>query len=131
MPISIMENAGRSLLEIEATGRLTRADYESFVPRTERLIAERGKIRVLFDMHDFHGWDMGALWEDLKFDLKHFNDVERVAMLGETRWQKWMAAFCKPFTSATIRYFDHATEADAAREWIRSDGSAARATSRD
>jgi len=27
-----------------------------------------------------------------------------------------MATFCKPFTAATVRYFDH-TEAAAARMW--------------
>ena len=31
-----------------------------------------------------------------------------------------MAVFCKPFTSAQIRYFDR-TEAQAARAWIESD----------
>jgi hypothetical protein len=28
-----------------------------------------------------------------------------------------MATFCKPFTKATIRYFDH-VEADQARTWL-------------
>jgi hypothetical protein len=28
-----------------------------------------------------------------------------------------MAAFCKPFTKATIRYFDHAAAAEA-RKWL-------------
>ena len=42
-------------------------------------------------MKDFHGWDAGALWEDIKFDLKHFSDIERVAMVGEKKWQKGMS----------------------------------------
>ena len=57
------------------------------------------------------------LWEDIKFDLKHFNHIERLAMLGESKWEKGMAAFCKPFTTAKIRYFD-SKDAAAAREWI-------------
>ncbi len=32
---------------------------------TERLIGEHGKIRILLEMHDFHGWEAGALWEDV------------------------------------------------------------------
>ena len=74
-------------------------------------------MRVLFDMADFHGWDAGALWEDTLFGVPHFSDIERFAMIGETKWQKGMATFCKPFTKATIRYFDHAAAAEA-REWI-------------
>ena len=38
-------------------------------------------------------------------------------MVGEAKWQQGMAAFCKPFTKATIRYFDHAHAADA-RKWL-------------
>ena len=71
----------------------------------------------MFDTQDFHGWSFGALWEDIKFDLKHFRDIDRLAMVGDRTWQKWMATFCRPFTSATIRYFDHDEITDA-REWL-------------
>jgi hypothetical protein len=81
--------------------------YETLVPLVEEQIEAHGRIRVVVELHDFHGWTMGALWEDFKFDLRHFDDVERVALVGESRWQKGMAAFCKPFTRAWIRYFDH------------------------
>ena len=57
------------------------------------------------------------LWEDIKFDLKHFADIERLAIVGEKRWEQGMAAFCRPFTSAKIRYFDH-SRIEEAREWI-------------
>ena len=56
-------------------------------------------------MRDFHGWDAGALWEDIKWDAKHFNDIERLAIVGEKTWHKLMAGFCKPFTTARVRYF--------------------------
>jgi len=68
-------------------------------------------------MTGFHGWEAGALWDDIKFDVKHFADIERLAMIGEKKWQHGMATFCKPFTKANIRYFDHAKAADA-RLWL-------------
>ena len=95
----------------------TVADYEHFVPEFERLVGQHGKLRVLFDMTDFHGWDVGALWEDTKFAIKHFADIARIAMVGETKWQHGMATFCKPFTKATIQYFDHAQSTEA-RAWL-------------
>ncbi len=108
--------AGR-YLEVRATGKIEKADYETFVPEVERLIAAHGKLRILFDMRDFHGWTVAAAWEDLKFDLKHFNHIERLAVIGETKWQQWMTAFCRPFTTASIRYFPHAQSAEAAK-WV-------------
>jgi hypothetical protein len=47
-------------------------DYEHFVPEFERLVRQHGKLRVLFDMTGFHGWEAGALGEDIRFDSKHF-----------------------------------------------------------
>ena len=83
----------------------------------ERLVRQHGKLRVLFDMTGFNGWEAGALWEDTKFAANHFADIERIAMVGETTWQHGMAMFCKPFTRATVRYFDHARAAEA-RTWL-------------
>jgi hypothetical protein len=40
-------------------------------------------------------------------------------MVGEKKWQHGMAIFCKPFTTATIRYFDH-TAIEQARAWLTS-----------
>ncbi len=105
-------NEGRQMA-IEVSGKLEHADYERFVPEADRLIQKHGKVSVLFTMHDFHGWSLRALWDDLKFDARHFRDFERIAVVGETRWQEWMADFCKPFTTGEVRYFDAGKESDA------------------
>jgi hypothetical protein len=117
MSVELHEEAGGKILMVGLSGKLTREDYEKLGPEFERLVKQHGKLRVLVKMHDFHGWELGALWEDLKFDWKHFSDIERLAFIGETRWEQGMASFCKPFTSARIRYFDH-TRANEARQWI-------------
>src|SRR6202142_246567 len=78
MPIQLKEENGRNTLVIHISGKLVKPDYEHFVPEFERLLRQHGKLRVLFDMTGFHGWDAGALWEDIKFDVKHFADIERL-----------------------------------------------------
>src|ERR1043166_215829 len=106
MAISFEEKAGGKVLEVHVNGTLAKTDYKQFVPEVDRLVEQHGKIRVLLDMTDFHGWSAGGLWEDIKFDLKHFSDIERVAMVGEKKWHKGMSKVCRPFTTAKIRYFD-------------------------
>jgi hypothetical protein len=117
MAIEFREEDGGQMLTVRLSDKLHKSDYEHFVPEVERLIRQHGKLRILMDMHDFHGWDAGALWEDIKFDVKHFKDIERLAMIGDKRWEQAMAAFCKPFTTAKIRYFDR-DQADEARLWL-------------
>ena len=104
-------------IEVRATGKLTKEFYKNFASTLDRLVQERGKVRILFEMRDFHGWTAGAMWEDVKVAFKHWNDIERLALVGETKWEKGMAVFCKPFTAAKIKYFDH-TDIDAARAWV-------------
>ena len=118
MPITVQEDGDGQTLVVQVHGKLETSDYERFVPEFERLAARQRTVRVLFEMSDFHGWTAGALWEDTKFALHHFRDIDRLAMVGEKTWQQGMATFCKPFTTATIRYFEHAAAA-AARDWLR------------
>ena len=120
MPVELKEEAGGKLLTIHVSGKLTKENFEHFMPPVERLIKGHGKLRVLFDMEDFHGWTCGALWEDIKFDVKHFRDIERLAMVGDKKWEQWMATFCRPFTRAEIRYYDRG-QVDEARAWIEVD----------
>jgi hypothetical protein len=117
--VTLKETNGSKVLEVGLTGMLAKEDYEQFGPAVERLVKAHGKIRMLVEMHDFHGWSAGALWQDIKFDAKHFKDIERLAIVGEAKWQHGMAVFCTPFTTAKVRYFDRGS-LDQARAWLTS-----------
>jgi hypothetical protein len=120
MSVNLHEEANGKILVIELTAKLTKEDYEHFIPKVEDLIKQHGKLRIMVQMHDFHGWTAGALWQDMKFDMKHFRDIERLALVGEKAWEHGMAVFCNPFVSATVRYFDR-SEAEQANVWIHAD----------
>ncbi len=117
MSVELIEDHDGKVLTVRATGKLATEDYDHFLPEIERLIKQHGKLRVLFDMHNFHGWNLGAAWADLKFDIKHYNDIERLAVVGERDWEKWMTTFCRPFTTAKIKYFDH-SDREQACAWV-------------
>ncbi len=117
MPIELNEEDGGKVLTVHVSGKMVKADYEVFVPEFDRLVAQHRKLRVLFDMTGLLGWDAGALWADTKFAIKHYSDIERIAMVGEKKWQHGMATFCKPFTKAKVAYFD-CIDAEKAREWL-------------
>lgn len=115
--LPIEERSRGKILEIRVQGKLEKEDYKAFEPEVERLLKQHGKIRILFVMDHFEGWTAGALWEDIGFDFKHFNDIEKLVLVGDKQWEKGMAVFCKPFTTAEVRYFDRG-ELDQARDWI-------------
>jgi hypothetical protein len=117
MSIQVNEENGGNVLVLHVSGKLVAEDYEQFVPEFERLARQHGKIRLLFDVTDFPGWNAGALWEDTRFANDQFFDIAKLAMVGERTCQRGMAMFCRPFTRATIRYFDQA-DARMARPWL-------------
>lgn len=119
MAVTVKEKNNGKVLEVGVHDKLTSDDYKRFIPEFDRLVKQHGKLRVLFEMTDFHGWDAGALWQDMKFETTHFRDIERLAIVGDKKWEKGMSEFCKPFTSAKIQYFDQ-SQLDQARQWIES-----------
>jgi hypothetical protein len=117
MAIKLSEKNDGKILEVQVSGKLAHADYQQFGPEFDRLVKKHGKLRILFEMVDFHGWEAAALWDDVKLDMKHFSHIERLAIAGETKWEKGMSIFCRPFTTAKIRYFDR-TDIAEARIWL-------------
>ena len=105
------------LLGFRLSGQLHNEDYRAFVPVLEAAIAKSGKIRLLAQFEHFHGWDVHALWDDTKFSAKHCADVEKLAIVGDRVWEKWMAVVCKLFTLAKVEYFD-AKDIDRAWAWV-------------
>ncbi|MCB1277773.1 STAS/SEC14 domain-containing protein [Prosthecobacter sp.] len=115
--ITRLERSCGRVLGFTLSGKLHDADYHHFGPAVDAAVAAHGKIRMLAHFVDFHGWDMHALWDDTKFAVTHFTKVERIAIVGDRDWEKWMAMVCKPFTLADLRYFD-TTQLEEAWAWI-------------
>ncbi|MBY0524304.1 MAG: STAS/SEC14 domain-containing protein [Gemmataceae bacterium] len=113
----LSESAGK-VLGFKLSGKLHDEDYKHFVPAVDAAVAQHGKTRILAQFHDFHGWDMHALWDDIKFSTTHCTKIERLALVGETTWEKWMAKVCKPFTMAKVQYFSE-DKIDDAWKWIK------------
>ena len=116
--IETIETGSPKVVGLKLCGKLHDGDYRQFVPAMETILTAAGKVRLFIQFDDFHGWDLHAAWDDLKFGLKHYSDFERIAMVGDRKWEKWMASFCKPFTTAKVKYFDR-SDVDAAWKWLQ------------
>ena len=115
--IQTLSRTKDKVLGFKLSGKLHDEDYKQFVPVVETAVKKYGKVRLLAQFEDFHGWDMHALWDDIKFATQQCTHVERIALVGEKTWENWMAKVCKPFTMAQVRYFDRG-EIDAAWSWL-------------
>lgn len=115
--IQITSNDNSNIVYTSSSGTLEKSDYEKLLPLVEDKIHQFGKIRLYFEMHNFKGWKPDALLKDLQFDFRHARDFEKVAMVGEKKWQEWMTELMKPFTPAGVRFFTF-DDREQAKAWV-------------
>jgi hypothetical protein len=117
--IEILERGSGKVFGMKVSGKILHRDYQHFVPMLEKLIEEHGSVRCLIEMIDFHGIELRALWDEIKFDVRHARQIERCAVVGDRAWEAWMTRLSRPiFSNAEIRFFD-VTARDQAWEWIQ------------
>ncbi len=116
--IEILRQSKGSVLAIQVSGKLLHRDYQEFVPMLEKRIEEHGSVRCFIELTEFHGIELRALWDEIKFDVQHARQIERCAIVGDRDWESWMTKLSRPiFSAAEIRFFD-IIERDKAWEWI-------------
>jgi hypothetical protein len=101
-------------------GKLTDEDYKDMMPRLEAVIAEHGGLRLYADLTAFEGWDWRAAWDDVAFGIKHWNQVTKIALIGDAAWQDLAAKIAEKLSPAEVRNFP-ADQAGAALDWINAD----------
>ena len=101
-----------------ASGVLTHQDYAAAVPELENALElAKAPVRLMISLENFHGWEIGALWDELRFGATHGRDFSRVAVVGERALEEWGTRLSKPFVKAEMRYFGHG-ERQAAEAWL-------------
>lgn len=116
--IKLEEKEGIKIVNLKFNDKLDREDFELFVPQLEGLLKHGDdKIRLLLELEGFKGLTLGALWEETKFSFRHFNDIDRIAVIGESSTEKAVTGFAKTFTGAEVRFF-HTAFADEAKKWV-------------
>ncbi|MBC6991889.1 MULTISPECIES: SpoIIAA family protein [Hymenobacter] len=110
----VVDYPNRNLLALTISGTLSKADYDSFVPLIDQKIEQWGKLNLYLDVRSFDYITASALWEDIKQDVKHWNDFHRVAITSDdSNLLKAAAALGTLVSSAEIRHFplEHKEEA--------------------
>ena len=119
MPCEILENTG-CLLVAKITGKLSKSEIDAAQRAAIEVIRREGRARILIVGDNFEGWEEKGNWGDLSFMMKYDPQIERIAIVGEKRWEDLMIAFTgKGMRSAQVEYFlpgQHAL----ARRWVTS-----------
>ena len=117
--IEIMPESSEDIFAVRVTQKLTDDDYvRTFVPKLEEIIEKYGKARALIYLDDgYNGIELGAIWDDVKFGIKHRNDFIKLAAVGAPRWMDWVMNASSAIMSGEVRTFstEHLREA---LDWV-------------
>lgn len=107
------------VLTITAGGKLTKDNYDRLLPELEQMLEKHGKLRFYIKLEDFSGFEIGALWEDIKFDYKYKNQYGKTAIIGNKKWEEWGTKISKIFFDSEMKFF-YEDQKDEAWNWINS-----------
>ena len=115
--LQLLEESKGDVVAFRISGNIDKNDYNVMLPVLEEKIKQHGKIRVYAEVQDVEAYTLRALYEDVKFDIKHAANFSRAAIVGDRAWIDWLTVMARPFTTANVKYFDF-SQRDAAWEWI-------------
>lgn len=117
MPLTI-ERESDNITILRTSGILKRSEFAG-AQTTAALDIDAGvKPRVLVLLENFQGWEKGADWNDLDFMISHGNEIAKIAIVGESRWEAEVLAFAGAgFRKAPVKFFPSGQEAQA-RTWL-------------
>lgn len=117
LSIGINRTDNQFFLTLKAVGKLTHQDYETINPMIDSALAgvKNPTIKALIDGTELQGWEPRAAWDDFKLGLKHGQEFEKIAIVGNKKWQQVSAKIGDWFTRGAVQYFEDEGEAI---EWL-------------
>jgi SpoIIAA-like len=116
--ITIMKHMPIGTLGFEATGKVTKEDYEDVLVPAVTAALERGDVRLLYVLGDgFESYSPGAMWSDTRLWAGHRSAWERVAVVTDVDWVENAIKAFGWLMPGRIRVFDD-DDVDKAKLWL-------------
>ena len=117
--IELLTSFPDNVIALSCKGQVTREDYDGIlVPAILEALKRHDKIRLLYKTSaDFTGYDLSAMWEDLKIGVEHPTRWERVAVVTDVDWIVQIIRLFSFLLPCPVKLFP-SSEAAQAHTWI-------------
>jgi hypothetical protein len=103
---------------LRISGKLSQGELAAVQQDAGAFLRARGRGRLMVVAVAFEGWEQGAAWDDASFQEENDARIEKMAIVGDARWEDLALAFVgKGLRPFPIEYFPHA-EIGRARAWL-------------
>jgi len=115
-----------NVLAVSASGEVTAKDYrEVLVPAALAKLKANKHLNFYYRLgSDYSSFSAGAIWEDAKIGIAHWNGWGRIAVVTDVKWIADAVRLFTPLFHHPVRIFGNAEE-HTARAWIVEKGAEA------
>ncbi|UOQ87237.1 STAS/SEC14 domain-containing protein [Gracilibacillus salinarum] len=112
--IANIENS--SIVEISASGKLTKEDIQQVDDFFDNKVSDLEKVNVLLLLENWEGLTFKALIEDFKM-IKHWKSFNKTAFVADSKYLKEDSKLESLFPSTKIEYFN-LDQKEMAKMWL-------------
>ena len=106
------------LLVLRVGGELKKSELDAVQSEFVEKIAAAGTVKLLVLLEDFTGWDRNEQWGDTDFFFSHRDEFEKIAVVGQPRWEAQILAFTGAgLRKGPVTFFPETGESEA-RAWL-------------
>jgi hypothetical protein len=117
MSANLEQHPGR-LLVLRVSGELKKSELDAVQSEFVEKIAGAGTVKLLVLLENFTGWERNEAWGDTDFFFSHRNDFEKIAVVGDPRWEAQVLAFTGAgLRKGPVKFFPETSETEA-RAWL-------------
>lgn len=115
---TVLDFTKDDVIAIHAEGKITKNDYEKLNPLIDKTVRENDHVKLFVELDEVETIKPEAFVKDVKMYLKNFNKIEKVAVTGDSSWQKIISGISSPFVSGKVKYFPK-NQLIEAQSWIQ------------
>ena len=113
-----LEQSNDRLLVLRVGGELKKSELDAAKSEFVEKIAGAGTVKLLVLLENFTGWERGEQWGDTDFFFSRRNDFQKIAAVGNPRWEAQVLAFTGAgLRKGPVKFFPETGESEA-RSWL-------------
>ena len=115
--IERLERSSGAVLGFAVSADVTRDDYDVLTPAVQSAVTEFGEVQLLLDLTGFGHEKVDAWGADLHFGHEFHHKIAKLAIVGDHRWEQYLAKLSSPLYARDSAFFG---DVDDAWAWLQS-----------
>ncbi len=117
MSVTLEKEEGQ-LGVLRIAGLLKKSELDAIATAEAKQWGPQTRVKLLVVADGFQGWEQNADWGDLSFFLKHGDKIDKIAIVGDPKWETELMIFAAAgFRRAPVKFFP-LPQIASARAWL-------------